>query len=223
MVQNAGKGIDGVAEKVGIDRCQPVVKRSGSVLRADLTAAAGKNRTGIQPLFHQHGTDAGLGIAGLDRPLDGGGTAPARQQRGMAVDTAIARHRQHIGGKQQTIGDDDKQVGIQRRQRRRVGVVLQAGRMPGFEAARGGMGGKRLRCLAHAAARPARRLCVDGEDVMRAGEPVQRRNGEIGAPHEHDTQARHGVSHGLMTRRTGEAPSAPCGRSCHASAATDDR
>ena len=128
------------------------MKCSGSVLRADGTAAAGKHRTGIQSLFHQHGTDAGLGIAGLDRPLDRGSTAPARQQRGMAVDTAIARHRQHIGGKQQTIGDDDKQVSIQRRERCRVDVVLQADRVPGLEATRGGMGGKWLRCFAHAAA-----------------------------------------------------------------------
>ena len=70
----------------------------------------------------------------------------------MAVDTAIAWHRQHIGGKQQAIGDDDKQVGIQRRERCRIRVGLQADRVPGLEATRGGMGGKWLRCFAHAAA-----------------------------------------------------------------------
>ena len=58
--------------------------------------------------------------------------------------------------------------------------------MAKLETERGGVRGKRLRCLVHAPAAAPWRLRVDGDDVMVGGKPVERRDGESRASHEND-------------------------------------
>ena len=54
------------------------------------TVAAGVHAAGVEPLLDAHHAHAGQVVAGQQRPLDGGGAAPPRQQREVEVD-----HRQH--------------------------------------------------------------------------------------------------------------------------------
>ena len=90
--------------------------------RASCTEAAGvgrrkgqhgarEDRAGIQALIHLHDRHAGFGIAGEDRALNGRGTAPARQERSVDVQAAVARQRQYFTRQQQPVGDDDEHLG----------------------------------------------------------------------------------------------------------------
>ncbi len=48
------------------------------------------NGARVQSFIHLHEGNAGLAVPGHDRVLNRGGTAPARQQRGVDVDTAMS-------------------------------------------------------------------------------------------------------------------------------------
>ena len=77
--------------QVGAEARQAVVQFAGGGLRTDGDALHHADRAGIEPFLHLHHRDAGLGIAGHDGALDGGGAAPARQERGMQVEAAEFR------------------------------------------------------------------------------------------------------------------------------------
>ena len=63
------------------------VKRDAVV---DRHPARGVHRSGVEPFFDLHQTDAGLGVASQDRPFHRSGPAPTRQQGEVEVD-----HRHH--------------------------------------------------------------------------------------------------------------------------------
>ena len=71
---------------------------------------SGEHRPGVQPRLHLHQADAGLGVPGGDRPLDGRGPAPAREQRGVDVHAAQARSGQDVGGEDPPVGRDHRDV-----------------------------------------------------------------------------------------------------------------
>ena len=73
-----------------------------------------QHRPGIEPGLHLHDGDAGFGIAGQDRALDRRRAAPARQQRGVDVDAAEARHVEHRLRQDQAVGGDHHDVGADR-------------------------------------------------------------------------------------------------------------
>ena len=60
------------------------------------------DRPGVEARLDLHDTDTGLGVAGEDRPLDRGGTAPAGQEREVEV-----HHRHDV----EQAGRDDPAVG----------------------------------------------------------------------------------------------------------------
>ena len=67
------------------------------------------------------------GIPGQHRALDRRRAAPAREQRGMDIDTAQTRRLQNRGWQQQTIGHHDHQIGVERTQLGdRIGILFQA-------------------------------------------------------------------------------------------------
>ncbi len=92
---------------------ETVMQLPAQLARLDRGVLAQKYRTGIQARLHLHQTDSGFGIAGLDRPLDRGGTAPARQQRGVHVPAAVGGNGQHRLGQDQPIGHHHHQVRLQ--------------------------------------------------------------------------------------------------------------
>ena len=53
-------------------------------------------------------------LAVIDGPGDRGGAAILRQQRGVDVDAAVRRDRQHVVRQDLPVGGDDEQFGLQR-------------------------------------------------------------------------------------------------------------
>ena len=151
-----------------------------------------EHRPGVEPALHLHDRDSRHPIAGEDRALDRRGAAPARQQRGMDVEAAIARR---LAG--------SARAGSARRPRprRRRGsraakpacsssLLSDKGVRTAIPARLGapldGGGGERLA----APGRP-RRLRIDrGHIVPRREQGVERRHGEIRGSHEGDAHGR---------------------------------
>ena len=104
---------------------QLVVQFAGRHVRSDLDFAGQRHGAGIEALVHLHHHHAGLFVAGHDRPLDRRRAAPARQQRGMAVVAAKPRSVQNLLRQQQAVGDDDRDVGIERAKALPLGRLLE--------------------------------------------------------------------------------------------------
>jgi hypothetical protein len=67
-------------DQAGTECGELVVQCRCRIVLSDGQAFCKQQRAGIQPCLHLHDADAGLGIAGENRPLDRCRTAPARQQ-----------------------------------------------------------------------------------------------------------------------------------------------
>ena len=74
---------------------QFVVQGLGVVVGENRAGMAADNGTGVESGIHLHDADAGFAIACFNSTLDGGGTAPARQQRSMDVEATVARDVEH--------------------------------------------------------------------------------------------------------------------------------
>ncbi len=105
---------------------EPIMQAAAGILSADRCADLEQHRPGIQTGFHLHHGDPGFGIARLDGALDRRRTAPAWQQRGVAVDAAQTRHVEHRLRQDQAIGDHHHQIGPQRGQLR-LGIGVAQG------------------------------------------------------------------------------------------------
>ena len=88
--------------------------RRGAVTWPDRHPPGEQHGAGIQPLFHLHDGDAGLGIPGQEGSLDRPGTAPSRQQRGMDVEAAPPRRSQHGGGQDQAVSRNHRGIQAKR-------------------------------------------------------------------------------------------------------------
>ena len=75
---------------------------------------------GIEPGFHPHDRNTGFFVTSHDCTLNGCGTAPARQERGVNIDTPKRRNIEHGLRQDHAIGDDDDQI---RRERRQSGTI----------------------------------------------------------------------------------------------------
>ena len=91
---------------------QAVVQAGGGVVWLDVDGAAQEHGAGVQPHVHLHDAHAGLRVARFNGAVDGGGTAPAWQQRGVDVQAAQGRRGQGPGGQDQPIGGDDHGIGL---------------------------------------------------------------------------------------------------------------
>ena len=173
--------------------CQLVVQHAGVVFWPDRDALLQQHRAGIETLVHLHDGDAGLGVAGQDGALDRRRAAPARQQRGMDVEAAEPRRGQDRRRQDQAVGDDHGRIETESGEVRLLCRDLSATPecAPAMPRSSGnGVDRRRPRSLA--AAGRARRLGVDGSDLV-AGidERAQRRDGEVRRAHEGEAQAGH--------------------------------
>ena len=101
-------------------RGQAVVQRGGAVVGArSARPRASSIGAGVQAGVHLHDGDAGLRVAGLDGTVDRRRAAPARQQRGVDVQAAPRRQRQHPGRQDQAVGGHHQHVGRAPRPARR--------------------------------------------------------------------------------------------------------
>ncbi len=123
--------------------------------------------------------------------MDGGRTAPARQQTGVDVQATAFGRVQHRLRQDQAVGHDHRHIGVQGGE---IGLRLrvpQADRMAHGQA-------QRQRALMHggrrfllAASCGARRLAIDGTHLMpRVHQRIQHRDREIGRAHENHPHAR---------------------------------
>ena len=115
---------------------QPRGERAVVVLGPDRLAPTQAHRPGVEPGGEPHDRDAGLGVAGHDRPLHGRRAAPARQQRRVDVDDLVAVQQRLLD--EHAVGADDERVGLpprrSGRRRRRHGAPRAGsgrGRAPG--------------------------------------------------------------------------------------------
>ena len=140
-------------------------------------ACAQEHRAGVEPRLHLHDADAGLGVARQDRAVDRRGPAPARQERGVDVEAAVARRVEHRLRQDQAIGDDHARC---RRRAPRSRPAPRAcagsrGGAPAGPAPRPGLDGRRAVLLA--ATGGARRLGVDADDLVARRRPARRARG----------------------------------------------
>ena len=70
-----------------------VVQRPRGIFRADPQSVPQQHRPGIEPSVHAHDADAGFRIPGHHSPVDRGRPAPAWQQRGVNIQTALPWQR----------------------------------------------------------------------------------------------------------------------------------
>ncbi len=161
----------------------------------DRDARGQRHRPGIEPDIHLHDHHAGLGIARHDRPLDGRGAAPARQQRGMAVIAAQPRPFEDRLRQQQAVSHDHCHIGIERAKGFTIRFSLEIDGRAHLDTQRLSrlMHGRRLQ-LQPPPPRRAWRLRIDRDDLMPCRmKRLQHRNGKIGRAHENDAK-RHGSS-----------------------------
>ena len=138
----------------------------GGLQGVDADGLGGQHRAFVEALGHLHDFDAGDLVAGHDRPLDGGGPAPARQQRGMQVEAAQTRRVEHRGRQDLAEGHHHAGVDLQRREGFDLGGVAHRDRRTHGNAAllRIGMDRRGLERLAAPARRG--RLGVDADDLV---------------------------------------------------------
>ena len=76
----------------------------GGGFAVDGAAGSGQRVASVQAGIHLHNSDAGFGVARLDRPLNRCRAPPARQQRSMDIEAAEAWQVQHRLGQNQSVG-----------------------------------------------------------------------------------------------------------------------
>ena len=101
---------EGLHNHLGPQRGQFVVQTGRGVIGGDGQALDQAHGAGIQARIHLHDGHAGVGIARFNGPVDGRGTAPARQQAGVDVQAAQPGQIQHPLRQQQAIGGHHQHI-----------------------------------------------------------------------------------------------------------------
>ena len=91
--RTGGEGRDRVGEERAAELGQTGAERAGVFVLADAGRHLLEDRAGVEALVHQHRGDAGIGVAGQQRVLDGRRAAPSRQQGQVQVHGAEAAPR----------------------------------------------------------------------------------------------------------------------------------
>ena len=158
-------------------------------------AMAAENGAGIETLVHAEDRQTGFAVAMENGVGYRGGAPPARQERWMKIDAAKSRHVENGPRKDQSIGGNHRHVGVERPEGGRSRAVPQRDRCPHVEAKGLGPFGDHGGAHALAAAGAARRLRVDGHDVVAiAMQGLQHRQGEGRRSHERKLQGGHAMS-----------------------------
>ena len=121
--------------------------------------------------------------------MDGRGAAGARQQRRVNVDESETRDREHRVGEDPAVGDDDREVGVQRRERLGESGILEPFRLQQRTSRGGGAQfHRRVGDLVSAATRTIG-LGDDAHDVvLRVQERIERGHGELGRAEEDNAE-----------------------------------
>ena len=148
--------------------------------RVDRYRPPADHGAGIESPFHPHDGDAGLPVSCQDRALDGGGPAPARQERGVDIETPEARRRKDRLRQDQAIGGHHRHIGRERAEPVALLLLPEIPRMMHPEAEALGFEVHRRREFTVAAPTRAGRLSIDGGNIISgAGDGPERRHREV--------------------------------------------
>ena len=115
---------------------QPLMQGGGAIVRQNRHCFTQQHRAGVEAFFHAHDADAALVIASLNRALDRGGTAPARQQRGVNIEAAERRNIEHRARQNQAVGGHHHDIVRGAAQAfDGGGIVFEGGRLKHLDAA----------------------------------------------------------------------------------------
>ena len=95
---------------------QTVMQAAAGVFTRDRGKGLEQHGAGVQTGLHAHHGHAAFAVARFNCPLDRRRTAPAWQQRSVAVDTAQTRNIEHGLRQDQAIGHDHHQIRLERGQ-----------------------------------------------------------------------------------------------------------
>ena len=144
---------------------------------------------GIESFVHLHDADAGLVIAGFDRPLNRRGSTPSGQQGCVDIPAAMHRHGQYFSRQDQAVGHHDHEVWLKVCEKRPgviraqcFGLVDLEPRLPGNLLDRAGLQST------PAPGRPVGLREHRNGPVTGAQQGLQGRNGEIWRARENDAQ-----------------------------------
>jgi hypothetical protein len=99
-------------EQARPERGELVVQTAPGVLGRDGDRFLEQDRPGVEPFIHLHDGDASRPVTGEERALDRRGSAPARQERCVHVETAARREREQRRRQDQSIGRDNQRCGL---------------------------------------------------------------------------------------------------------------
>src|SRR6266480_4569829 len=200
------ESLDRLQERRGAELRERIVERAAGVARGNGEPALQQHRARVQTRVHLHDGDAGLGLPGEEGSLDGCGSAPARQERGVDVDAPQGRQSEDLAWQDQSIGRDDQNLRLPGEKRCARGGARESVRLRERHA-RGKRRGLYRAGGEFAAAAPGQvRLRQDPDEAV-AGE--QRREGgqrEFWRAGKGDAQRQY------ARRALPELAAAPCGR-----------
>jgi hypothetical protein len=158
-----------------------VVQLAGCHCRGRSGRDSAADRSRVEAFRDAHDGDAGFAVARHDGAVDGGGAAPARQQRGVEIKGAVRRGLEDGARQNQPIGHDHGSIGTKRREALLLlGALEPRGGEHGQTRLLGNFMHRRL-AQRHAPPGGARRLGVDRSHAVASFEDaVKRRYGEVG-------------------------------------------
>ncbi len=211
-----GEGRDRVREERAAELGEAGAERAGVLVLADGGRHLLEDRAGVEALVHQHRGDAGLGVAGQQRVLDGPRAAPSRQQGQVQVHGAERRRVEDLAREELAVRDDGEDVRA-RLEQAFAALALAHGRRPRRA------GGPRARAAVAtgvgsgpAPRRPGRGVAREHQhdlEVRVVGERGERRHRPRRVPQVHDARG-----HALTPRRRAAVSGAARGPSRSAAA-----
>ena len=125
-VGDASLGLRPAIEPTALERRQGMHQQRGAAcgervmqfarrhVAADGDAGFQADRAGVEALVEPHDRHAALPVAGHDGAVDGRRAPPARQQRGMQVEGAVARAVENWLRQDDPVGHDHRGIGVER-------------------------------------------------------------------------------------------------------------
>jgi hypothetical protein len=100
-----------------------------AVSRIDRKAGDIEHRSRVEAGIHLHQRDAGFRVSGEQRPLDGRGAPPTRQQGGVHIDAPEPGPAKERGRQDEAIRSDDEHIDGTRRHLRLRGSARERRRL----------------------------------------------------------------------------------------------
>ena len=185
---------------------QHIVQFAAGHIGRDGDAGCHGHGPGVEPFVHLHHHHAGFCVTGHDRALDGRSPPPARQKRGVTVETAKPCAFQNGLRKKKPVSDHNGGIGFKRGKGGLLILALERFRRPHLDPERFGrlMNG-RFGELQSAPPCRSRRLRIDGDDLVPGfSQCLKGGKGEIRSAHEDETKC-----HAACPMRSVSQTSAP--------------